>query len=625
MCGFAGQFRLDGKLPEAERVEAAAERLAHRGPDDAAAFRDERAALSFRRLSILDLANGRQPMSSADGRFTLVFNGEIYNHPVLKEELEARGVRYRTRSDAETVLHLFALHGEEAFRRLEGMFAVAVYDAHKRALTLARDPIGVKPLYYHFDGGTLAFASELRALAALLPHERIDPAAATDYLCYGLVHAPRTILEAALKLPPGHWLRLDAQGLRVEKYWELPSRHAGRHPRREVGFAEALAETERLLIASVREQLLSDVPVGAFLSGGVDSSLIAALMTRATRAKVETFNIGFSGARAGLDESAHARAVARYLGTEHHELVLPAAVLDDVAGLAECLDEPVADSAILPTYLLAKYARKRVKVVLTGEGADELFGGYNRYKAAWLSEAVAAMPAWGRRPAAALARGFGRGRLFEGIPYADLASWGRSSAHGDPEQYAIVLKPEFRAASHRIDALEWLKDYDEPHTLAGAQGFDLRTVLCDALLMKADKATMRASLEARVPFLDRRLVEYALGLPGSVKMRRLKGKYLLRRIAAKYLPRPIAFRRKHGFVVPWEEWVRSPKNSFLEDLLADRGFEGLGVFDVPRLRAMLAHLRAGSREIDTGLLYRIAVLGLWWRGLRSLPHPAVKN
>ncbi|HVE14634.1 MAG TPA: asparagine synthase (glutamine-hydrolyzing) [Elusimicrobiota bacterium] len=611
MCGLTGQFRLDGRPADAEAVRAAAERLAHRGPDDAGFWSGGPAALGFRRLSILDLENGAQPMSSEDGRFTLVFNGEIYNHPALKAELEGQGARYRTRSDAETILHLVAREGEAAFGRLEGMFAVAVFDARKGELLLARDGMGVKPLYYAVDASTLSFASELRALSRMLPSLDLDPAGIGDYLAYGFVHGPRTALARALKLPPGHVLKANARGVSLERFWDLPARPAdGPGPT----MAEAESEVERLLIASVRGQLLSDVPVGAFLSGGVDSSLIAALMAKAAPGKVQTFSIGFSGARAGLDESAHARAVARYLGTEHHELVLPATVLDKVEDLAPCLDEPIADSAILPTFLLSRFARERVKVALSGEGADELFAGYGRYKAALLSERVLRLPSWARPVVAALARRAGSGRVFDAIPAARARDWAEAAAHGGGEVRA-VLAPELRERSERADALDWLKSPEEPQTLNGALAFDLRTVLCDCLLMKVDKASMRAGLEARVPYLDRRLVSYALGLPASLKIRRLKGKYLLRRVAQRHLPRAIAWRRKHGFVVPWEEWVRSPGETALDRMLADGDLARRGVFDLERLRAMRRTLRAGGSGADAGLLFRAAVLGLWLRSL----------
>lgn len=618
MCGFAGQVRLDGLSADAGAVERARERLAHRGPDDAGLWAEGPAALGFRRLAILDLEHGAQPMRSEDGRYALVFNGEIYNHPALKAELEAAGVVYRTRSDTETLLRLFAREGAACAARLEGMFAFALWDSHKRELTLARDPLGVKPLYYAFDGARLSFASELRALATMLPRVELDPDGVLDYLSYGFVHAPRTVVAGALKLAPGHRLTLNAHGLRVEPFWEIPKRPVweghGRHaPDRAPSLPEAEAEVERLLIRAVRGQLLSDVPVGAFLSGGLDSSLITALMARAAPGKVKTFSIGFSGARAGLDESVHARTAARYIGTDHHELVLPADVLGRVGELAAALDEPVADSAILPTLLLARFARKEVKVVLTGEGADELFAGYGRYKAAYLSEAVGRLPGWGRGLAAAAARRLGKGPLFRELPHADLAAWARANAHTPPAAADPLFTADFRARAGRAAPFEWLKDWEGPHSLNGALAFDLRTVLGDCLLMKADKATMAAGLEARVPFLDRALVEYALHLPASAKIRRLKGKYILRRIAAKYLPRPVVWRRKHGFIVPWEEWVRAPESPELDALLSDGAWARWGVFDAAALRGLRRRLAAGDRTADPGMLFRVAVLGLWAR------------
>lgn len=615
MCGIVGNYRLDGRPPDSAAVLAAREGMSHRGPDEAGSWEEGPVALGFRRLSIIDLERGRQPMRSEDGRFTLVYNGEIYNHPALKEELERAGARYRTRCDTETLLHLLSRDGLPALRRVEGMFAFALWDAKKRELTLARDPLGVKPLYYHFDGSSLSFASELRALARLLPDLSLDPAGVADYLAYGFVHSPRTVLDSALKLPPGHSLRLNAHGLALESYWELPARpgRGGEDP----SLPEAEAELERLLIGSVRGQLLSDVPVGAFLSGGVDSALVTALMVKAGGAKVKTFSIGFSGAAEGLDESAHARTVARYLGTEHHELILPADVLGRVEELADGLDEPIADSAILPTYLLARFARREVKVVLTGEGADELFAGYNRYKAAYLSERLARLPRWGRGVAAAVSRRLGKGPLFWDMPHAGLRAWARANAQSSSAQWGSLLSAEFLRRIGAVDPWEWLKDPEQPLSLGGALAFDLRTVLADCLLMKVDKTTMRASLEARVPYLDRRLVEFALRLPASAKIRRLKGKYILRRLAAKHLPRPIAWRRKHGFVVPWESWVRSPKTGVLDELIADAGLRDWGLFDPAHLGAQLESLRSGGRGADAGLFFRAAVLGLWLRSLKQ--------
>ncbi|HAM35260.1 MAG TPA: asparagine synthase (glutamine-hydrolyzing) [Elusimicrobia bacterium] len=612
MCGICGQFNIDNGPVDREAVRRMRARLAHRGPDDEGELYDGPAGLGFRRLSILDLDNGHQPMVTQDGRYAIAFNGEIYNHPALRRELEGKGARFRTRSDTETILELFAREGAQALARLSGMFALALWDRQQRRLTLARDPMGVKPLYYRFDGKSLAFASELRAIMAWQQGWALDPAGVLDYLAYGKVHTPRTVLRDVLKLPPATALELDAKGLRLHTYWRLP-RHRGGRP---APLSECVDQLDRLLQDAVRDNCLSDVPVGAFLSGGVDSALVAALMARqAGPGRVQTFSVGFSGGEPGLDESSYARIAARHAGTEHHELLLPANVLEQLAGAVDLLDEPIADSAILPTFLLARFARQRVKVVLTGEGADELFAGYDRYKAAWVNEGLQGLPAWGRKMAAPLARRLGKGAVFERLPIDDARQWAQATASSAPEDLRAVLSPDFWEASRHIDALEWLKDFEGMDHLNDALAFDLKTVLCDSLLMKVDKSTMMASLEARVPFLDKAVVEFAAGLPSSFKIRLFKGKYLLRLVARRYLPESIVWRRKHGFIVPWEAWVRDAGNRPLQELLADSAFAGCGIFDMSNLKAFHQELVRGSREIEAGLFFRIAVFGLWLKSL----------
>ncbi|MBI3550242.1 MAG: asparagine synthase (glutamine-hydrolyzing) [Elusimicrobia bacterium] len=611
MCGICGQLSLDGAPLDPARVAAASRYLEHRGPDDQGAWTEGPVSFGFRRLSILDLEGGHQPMLSEDGAAAIVFNGEIYNHPELKAELEAEGVRFRTRSDTETILHLYARRGAAAFERLNGMFAVGIWDRARRELVLARDPVGVKPLYYSVAGGVLSFASELRALLAAGIPDALDPAAVQEYLAFGFVHGPKTIVSAVRKLPPGHLLIASSAGVSLRRYWDLP---APPPPSRSMDMDEAESRIEAALKGAVKRQMLSDVPLGAFLSGGVDSSLIAAFMAESAGRALKTFTIGFSGAAKGLDESKNAKAVARHLGTDHQELVLPADVLDRIEDLAPSLDEPIADSAILPTHLLARFARKSVKVVLTGEGADELFAGYNRYKAAHLSEWVDALPAGGKLLAKPLARRLGKGPIFKGLPFPSLEEWARAGAHADRAWLAPILDAEFRRSVAGEDILPEAARRPGRFGLDAALAFDFRTVLADALLMKADKATMRASLEARVPFLDREMVDAACALPASLKMRRLKGKFLLRRIAAKRLPKAAAWRRKHGFVVPWEEWVVSPKNRVVDDLLAGSALSARGVFDMDVLRQMRRRLvgaETGGKTVDRGLMFRVAVLGLW--------------
>ena len=609
MCGLCGVFDVTGAPVSRERVWAMRDAIAHRGPDDAGDHFEGPVGLGFRRLSILDLEHGHQPMSSADGSVTLVFNGEIYNHPGLKSELISKGAGYRTRADTETILNLYMREGLSAFARLDGMFSVALYDKRSHRFVLARDGLGIKPLYYSFDGKTLAFSSEVRSLLAGGMDAALDHAGVLDYLAYGKVHAPRTILRDALKLPAGHTLCVDARGLKLERFWALPRRAP-----KPTTLREAADRLDEVLSESVKSSLLSDVPVGCFLSGGVDSSLVAAYMVRHAK-NVETFSVGFEGAAAGVDESSHARLAARHLGTKHHELMLPASVLSKLDESIGLLDEPIADSAILPTYLLSKEARKHVKVVLTGEGADELFAGYNRYKAAWLNEKLRRLPGWGQAVAAPMARRLGKGAVFAGLPYADARGWAAATASATQDHLRGVLRPDFWQTAPAGDPLEWLKDFETMDSLDDALAFDLRTVLADSLLMKVDKSTMRASLEARVPFLNRSVVEFALGLPASLKIRRLKGKYLLRVVAARYLPRELVWRRKHGFIVPWEAWVRDPGNETLRRMLEDKALDGL--FDMGRLRLLREELCRGSRDVDAGLFFRIAVLGLW---LESLPR-----
>ena len=598
MCGISGIFDFKGRPVLEAELRAVHDGLVHRGPDDCGCFANGEIGLGFQRLSILDLRGGRQPMSSPDGRFTLVFNGELYNHKELRPALQAAGWSFRTASDTETLLAGLALKGRAFLGALNGMFACALWDAQRRELTLARDPLGIKPLYTLEKGGRLYFSSELRALIALTGGEP-DPAAVFDYLSFGYVHAPATVIAGAGKFPPGSWASFGPGGARAGgRFWRLPE-----GPGAKISEAEAAAELGRLLDLAVRDQLASDVPVGVFLSGGIDSSLVTALMARHTGGRVRSYSVGFDGGES-VDETRYAESVARYLGTSHTTLRLPAGVLDRVEESVACLDEPVADAAVLPTFYLSREARKSVKVVLTGEGGDEVFGGYGRHKAAWVGETLRSLPPWLARAALPAARRAGRGAYFRALPADGPRHWALAEA-------APYLAAASAVLTVRPPEMPWLGAFDGLGGLNGMLSFDLQTSMADQLLMKVDKTTMRASLEARVPLLDLRLVNFMFGLPAGLKIRRFRGKYLLRRAAAGLLPREILTRRKHGFVLRCAGWMRSPANRLCGEVLGGSVLPGTGLFRRDALLEGLAGLRAGSPAANPVFYFRLLLLGLW--------------
>ncbi len=610
MCGIAGVFDPKGSPCAEETLSAMQAALAHRGPDDAGRLREGPVGLAFQRLSILDLERGHQPMTSADGRFTIVFNGEIYNHLDLRGPLEERGCRFLTHSDTETILAGFSVKGAEFFRELNGMFACAIWDRRERVLTLARDPLGIKPLYTAWKDGRLYFASELRALLAAGVDDALSPAAVLDYLAYGYVHAPATIIAGIGKFPAGHWMKISQGGAReTARFWSLPEPEQARTGIDEVEVQEELAA---LLARSVRDQMLSDVPVGVFLSGGVDSSVVTALMTRASAKPVESYSIGFDG-KDSVDETAYAQVVSRHLGTRHETIRLPADILDDMPSMIACLDEPVADAAILPTWHLSRSARKRVKVVLTGEGGDELFGGYGRHKAAYVTEKVEALPSWLRPLAAPAARRLGSGAYFRAVPLGGAPSW--ALAETGPRLKTALDLLSASAVSGGI--APWLSPYTQLRGLNGMLAFDLQTSMADQLLMKVDKTTMRASLEARVPLLDLRLVDFMFRLPSSLKVRLFRGKYLFRRVAAELLPRQIVVRKKHGFILRVQKWIRSPGNRLCADALTGGVLTQTGLFRPEALERGLKSLRAGAPQADPEVYFRVLILGLWLKQISA--------
>ena len=612
MCGICGIIHFDGRPPSADRLSAMTGAMVHRGPDDEGRYLSSeagpRAALGFRRLSIIDLSEGHQPMRR--GRNVIVFNGEIYNYRELRREEESAGFVFQTHSDTEVLLHLYERYGEDCLKKLNGMFAFAVWNEDRRDLFLARDRLGIKPLYYFYDGKTLAFASEMKSLlkSGEVPMT-FDPAGVRDFYTFRFVPGPHSVLRDVKKVLPGRSVRFAANRRTEREYWTLDPAAELRTSSED----DLADELESLLEDAVRLQLVSDVPLGVFLSGGVDSSLVTALMTKLCAEKVRTFSIGFESGT-GVDERPRARRVADFLGTEHHAFTLTEKELGRAASVFSRMNEPVADPTILPTALLSEFARREVKVVLTGEGGDELFAGYNRYKAVVFSGWVRALPAPLRPMAGFLLRRAGHGAPFRAIPRVDAGNWAaltrdfsldalRPLFGGEPWT-SYLESPETSAPSRAF-----------PDALNGVLDFERRTSLTDRLLMKVDMAAMGRSLEARPPYLDHRVVEFAFRVPDGGKIRRFKGKRLLRKVAERRLPADICRTRKHGFIVPLEKWMKAIAPGSLEELLDEDLLRSTGVFDGAAVLA--AREKAFAPGGDVGFLWPLIVLSGWIKGLNE--------
>lgn len=653
MCGIAGIIA--ARLPEekdcAEVARRMAERLRHRGPDDEGVWADPASgvALAHRRLSILDLSPaGHQPMASASGRYVIVFNGEIYNHLEMRQELNE--VKWRGHSDTETLLAAIAAWGlERTLRRAVGMFAIALWDREERALYLARDRMGEKPLYYGLQGGALLFASELKALRAC-PGFRgeVNRQALTLLLRHNAIPAPYSIYQGIFKLLPGTVLQLSLTDVARHElsvprpYWSL--REVAEEGQRNPftgSDVEAADELERLLQQSIAGQMISDVPLGAFLSGGIDSSSVVALMQAQSGRPVRTFTIGFR--ESGYNEAEHARAVAAHLGTEHTELyVSPEEAMAVIPRLPELYDEPFADSSQIPTFLLSKLTRQHVTVSLSGDGGDELFGGYNRY--VWASSVWRRMRWLPRSMRVAFAGVVtvvppaAWGRVFRALDIFLPDGWRQANPGDKLHKLAEVLPARSPEEIYSCLISHWKRPADvvkqgmEPSIMPADVArpielldlehrmmyLDSVSYLPDDILVKLDRAAMGVSLETRVPFLDHRLVEFAWRLPLSMKVRDSQGKWLVRRVLDRYVPRALIERPKMGFGIPLDAWLRGPLKDWAEELLsasllASDGFlnpgpvrerwrEHLGgrrnwsyhIWDVLMFQAWLAVIRRGG-------------------------------
>jgi asparagine synthase (glutamine-hydrolysing) len=584
-------------------------------------FADGPVALGHRRLAIIDLSpRGRQPMSNEDGSVWVVFNGEIYDFRALREELVAKGHVFRSDTDTETIVHLWEEHGAGLLERIDGMFALALWDARTRTLLLARDRLGKKPLFYQESGGMLRFASEPRALFAD-PEVRAeaDPGAIDHYLAFGYVPAPAAAFAGVRKLPAAHFL-LVRDGVReLGRYWSL--RYG---PKRRENGAELACELHELLLAAVRRRLVADVPLGALLSGGLDSSLVVALMREAGVGRLRTFSIGFEDQR--YDELGHARAVADHFATEHHERVVRPEAAALLPRLVRHYGEPYADSSALPTFHLCAMARGEVTVALSGDGGDESFGGYDRYLGLAVSERLARVPGPVRDGIARLlgpaarARGpktlpYRLARLVEGLGMPPLARYARWISVFDAPARARLYTRDAAAAVAGDAAEALLADAfaGEPLSLEeAAMRADLRLYLPDDILVKIDIASMAHGLEVRAPLLDRRVVEFAAALPSHLKLRGLARKVLLRRVARELLPRDVVRRPKMGFAVPIERWFRGELREMAHDVLLDGRARSRGLLRPEEVSRLLREHEQGVAH-HHARLWALLVLELWHR------------
>jgi len=620
MCGICGAVSSNpDRLVDEIVLRRMAQVLYHRGPDDEGYYVDEHARLGIRRLSIIDLFTGQQPITNEDSTLWLVFNGEIYNYRELRRQLEDRGHVFASTSDSEVIVHAYEEFGERCVNYFNGMFAFAVWDASRRRLLLARDRLGIKPLYYWASSDQIVFGSELKAMIAHpnVPRD-IDLVALDRFLTLEYIPAPRTILEGVCKLPPGHWLIFQDGEFKIEQYWDVAFQEV---PEGEATCEAMLAD---LIGDAVRLQLVSDVPLGVFLSGGIDSSTVVAFMSQASTAAVQTFSIGFDDAT--YNELPYARAVAVHFSTDHHEEVLQ----PDIAELVECLvghlDEPLGDFSIFPTYLVSKLASSSVKVVLCGDGGDELFGGYDTYVAQqfyrfyhWLPtslrrKALPALMKWvPPQPAKKglinkVKRFVEGGALPASLQHTRWMMF--MSDHDRARLYRRALRDSLNGCTTASLLESYFQQVSQVNPLAQQQYVDMKTYLVDDILTKVDRMTMAASIEARVPLLDHRIVEFALNLPTHMKLRRGRTKVILRRAMGDRLPEIVLNKPKQGFSIPLKHWLRGPLRPLMMDLLSTDCVRRRGYFEPQTVvRWVSEHL--DGRANHSHRLWALMVFELW--------------
>ncbi len=608
MCGICGIFERCGQAPNADALRAMNSTLLHRGPDGQGVYLGERVGLAMRRLSIIDLAGSDQPLYNEDQQIVLVFNGEIYNYRALRTDLAGRGHQFRTEGDGETIVHLYEEFGVDAPRHLRGQFAFALWDAREQHLMLARDIAGEKPLYYALTDERLLWGSEIKALLAhpLMPrrHRLGEPEALAYYLTHGCFPDDMTAYQGVQSVPPAHTLIVTAHDAKLQRYWQLPTNApAERHARAE----HYLPKVKAALEHAVEQTMIADVPLGAFLSGGVDSSLIVALMQRRSRQPVHTFSIGFAGDDS-FDETPYARRVAALLGTRHTEFTVKPDMLDVLPTLVKHHDQPFADASALPMYFLSKLTRDHVTVALTGDGGDELFAGYERFYALALLKDLQGV-----------AKGIGQlsnllGWLPEGTSYRDPVKRAKRFAHSAHQPLHHAYLDYVRIfTTEQVRSITGVNDIapEAIHQPADALIYNFHTYLPHDLLVKADRMSMAASLEARSPFLCQEVIEAAFAVPFNLRLRGKTTKYLLKQLAKDYLPADIVDRPKHGFGVPLGAWLRRDSR-LVRDLLLGAGARLANVMDPQWARRLIEEHERGQAD-HARRLWALMTLEVWLR------------
>ena len=624
MCGIAGWYRRGGRPVPQEAIASQCDRLISRGPDDAGYLTDGDFGFGMRRLSIIDIEGGHQPILSPDGRYAIVFNGEIVNHPALRRELEGSYAFQTDHSDTETVLAAFVRWGDDAWLKLEGMYAIAIWDKLTKTLTLARDPVGIKPLFFTEQAGGVGFASEITALRELPDHcFDLDEDGADDFFCFGHTLPPRTIFKQVRPLEPGHVLHIGAVGEPViRRFWE-----ARLAVQEGISEADWVERTRSELLRTVKEHQLSDVPVGAFVSGGVDSGAIAAAMARTSAEPFKLFTAGFPGS--ARDETAAARRLADHLGCEHVVLPMqPQTAADVLPAVQASFDEPTAANSAIPLWYLSRAAAEHVKVVLCGEGGDELFLGYNRQRwakrmAQWrlgapVAGAIAHLPELPIRKwnyVRQLAGRFREGAMLDDGYERFFASVSIST----PELRSRIYKPEFFRREEQHSSVENRAQAffpaDERQHLSDLEEFmmgDLTVHMPASMCQRLDRSSMAHSLEARVPFLSHRFVDFALTVPTDLKLKGNTGKYVLRKAVQPWLPQGHLDQRKIGFQLPLADWFMGGFNDFAREAWASSGIADLGILDRAGVDRLFEEHRGGTADHGR-MLYAIAMFSCWWK------------